>query len=55
MGECIKKAQNVAKGDYVRTRAIEFKHLPALNLSNFFCEYPRFMLNKVKEIKKIKF
>ena len=36
-----------SKGDYARTRANESEHLPAANLSNFLCEYNRFMFKIV--------
>ena len=52
-GECIKKAQNVAKGDYARTRAIEFKYLPALNLSNFLVNILGLCSTKLKQLKRL--
>ena len=40
------------KGDYSRTRAGDFKHLPAVIINVFFCEYTRVMFNIVISILK---
>ncbi len=52
---CHYEKNDSSKGDYARTRASDSKHLPAVILNIFLCEYTKVMFDIVVLTKRIKF